>query len=398
MSGLNALNPGNTPIESPLDAELSQPPYEYTNSELAVHTIQPTHLPLSTPSPCVSHNSVHILSLPFVEDCSPPAADNTSDIAIPSNIVTDVYLLDATGKPAFACTSNPFLTVPNLHGPQGEHVRFLTVIDNGTMINAINMAAYQRIAQWLAPLGPSTHTLRMANSSLVASSGIWNGTLEWGLLCIHTTFEVFPSSSSWQMLMGKPLLEQIKVVQDYRSDSIMVHMGDQLHQFHNFSSFHPLPLPSLPSAISFPDVAQFAPPHTGPDPLDNTSKLATTLDASGSTTTTEELELCTGDAFALHSVTDKQDIFTRLTEKGLFYPPHVQKIIESVKVGTLKPHEIQEVHSLLTEFADVFTLSVKEVKPVSHIKYRLDILQDTALSVRVNQCSLTLAQKEFYFP
>ena len=200
------------------------------------------------------------------------------------------------------------------------------------------------------------------------------------------------------MLMGKPLLKQIKAVQDYRSNSITVHMGDQSHQFHNFSSFRPLSLPSLPSAISFPDVVQFAPPCMDPDLLDNTSKSATTLDASGSTMTTEELELCTGDTFALHSVTDEQDIFTRLTEKGLFYPPCVQKIIESVKVGTLEPYEIQEVHSLLIEFADVFTLSVKEVKPVSHIKYRLDVPQDAVLSVRVNQCSLTLAQKEFYFP
>ena len=28
------------------------------------------------------------------------------------------------------------------------------------------------------------------------------------------------------MLMGKPLLKQIKAFQDYRSDSIMVHMND----------------------------------------------------------------------------------------------------------------------------------------------------------------------------
>ena len=89
-------------------------------------------------------------------------------------------------------------------------------------------------------------TLRMANGSLVVSSGIQNGTLEWGPLHVHTSLEVFPSSGSWHMLMGKLLLKQIKAFQDYRSDLITVHMNDKSHQFHKFSSFVSSPPPLFP--------------------------------------------------------------------------------------------------------------------------------------------------------
>ena len=238
----------------------------------------------------------------------------------------------------------------------------------------------------------------MANGSLVASSGIWNGTPEWGPLHVHTSFEVFPSGSSWCMLMGKPLLEQIKAFQDYRLDSITVHTNNKSHQFHNFSSFRPLPSPSLPTAISFPDVAQFAPPPGNQDPPDTSSALVTSPDQTHDVAVIEAPELLIGDVFAHQTVNVDHNIFTRLTEKGPFYPPHIQKIVDSIVVGSLEPHELQEVHDLVAEFADIFALSVKEVKPVTHIKYQLDIPPNAALLVKVNQQSLTMAQKEFYFP
>ena len=163
------------------------------------------------------------------------------------------------------------------------------------MINAIDTVAYQRVARRLAPLGLSTCTLRMANGSLVVSLGIWNGTLEWGPLCVHTSFKVFPSGGSWRMLMGKLLLEQIKAFQDYGLDSITVHVNDKSHQFHNFSSFHPLPSPSLPTAISFPDVTQFAPPPGNWDPPDTSSALVTSPDQTHDVVVIEAPELLIGD-------------------------------------------------------------------------------------------------------
>ncbi|OAX32438.1 hypothetical protein K503DRAFT_702016, partial [Rhizopogon vinicolor AM-OR11-026] len=141
---------------------------------------------------------------------------------MPNTTVTDVYLVDDSGKPIRARTSNPFLTVPILHGPQGENVQFLAIVDDGAMINAIDTAAYQRIACRLPPLSPSSRTLHMADGTLVPSTGIWAGMITWGPTHIHTTFEVFLSGGSWRMLLGKPLLEQVGAIHDYTNNSILV--------------------------------------------------------------------------------------------------------------------------------------------------------------------------------
>jgi hypothetical protein len=67
-----------------------------------------------------------------------------------SNHITDVYLLDASGKVIQMQTSSPFLAVPHLHGLQGEKVRILAIVDNGAMLNAIDAAAYQQVARRLS--------------------------------------------------------------------------------------------------------------------------------------------------------------------------------------------------------------------------------------------------------
>ncbi|KIM57133.1 hypothetical protein SCLCIDRAFT_51507, partial [Scleroderma citrinum Foug A] len=101
-------------------------------------------------------------------------------------------------------------------------VRFLATVDNGAMINTVNTDMYNRVARRLTVLQPSHRTLRMADGSLVPSSGIWKGVFKWGPAQVETTFEVFPSRASWQMLIGKPLLEQVRAVQDYSTDTIQL--------------------------------------------------------------------------------------------------------------------------------------------------------------------------------
>jgi hypothetical protein len=75
------------------------------------------------------------------------------------------------------------------------------------MINAIDTAAFQRIACRLALLSPSWHILWMADGPLVPSTGVWTGQILWGLLQLNTSFEVFPSRGFWQILLDKPLLK-----------------------------------------------------------------------------------------------------------------------------------------------------------------------------------------------
>ena len=63
------------------------------------------------------------------------------------------------------------------------------------------------------------------------------------------------------------------------------------------------------------------------------------------------------------------EIFNRLTGKGPFYPPRVNTILNTVQLGAILPDESIKVCALLCEFADIFALWVKEVKPISTTKY-----------------------------
>ena len=55
--------------------------------------------------------------------------------------------------------------------------------------------------------------------------------------------------------------------------------------------------------------------------------------------------------------------------KGPFYPPRVNTILNTVQLGAILPDESIKVCALLCEFADIFALWVKEVKPISTTKY-----------------------------
>ena len=80
-------------------------------------------------------------------------------------------------------------------------------------------------------------------------------------------------------------------------------------------------------------------------------------------------ELLISDVFVFQTVNVDHNIFARLTEKGPFYPLCIKTIVDFIVVGSLEPHKLQEVHNLVAEFSDVFALSVKEVKLVTHVKY-----------------------------
>jgi len=301
----------------------------------------------------------------------------------PENIVVDVYTLDESGKPKKTDTSSPFQTVACLRGPKGECVRFLAMVDNGAMINAIDSEAHGRIARRLSPLQPSNRTLRMADGSLVPSSGLWTGTFEWGPARVETSFEVFPSGGSWQMLVGKPLLEQTRAIQEYGTDTILLPVQDRHVRIENYKPpwavspvlvtstlFSPGRVqnntPFKPSAGSLPEdtilsydtdrletqttsvVAKKDESTTNMDlqlhlplgysiahsftNLDRTNCLVVTHVGEGEKKemgSQDGLEELT-DMMGGHSGVEEQEtekLFTRLTKEGPFHPPRVKRIV-----------------------------------------------------------------------
>lgn len=287
-------------------------------------------------------------------------------------------------------------------GPQGEKARFLATVDNGAMINAIDTAAYQRIARRLSPLSPSIRTLRMADGSLVPSTGVWTGTLVWGPIEILTTFEVFPSGGSWRMLIGKPLLEQVRAVHDYSLDTITLPHQDSLHRIPNFTTYRPFPVPCLPTAVKFPSASTFTLPQTANNSLLTTESPKEQAEIISDVQHIDEAEdnkPLLGEVPDLSDSTLPNDIFTRLTTRGPFYQPRVDAIVEAVRFGShLNQEQSLQVRELVKEFADVFALSIREVKPVNFIKFRLQIPQDAVFSKKVQQRPLTKPQREYLFP
>ncbi|KAF8833874.1 hypothetical protein BDN67DRAFT_859285, partial [Paxillus ammoniavirescens] len=77
-------------------------------------------------------------------------------------------------------------------------------------------------------------------------------------------------------------------------------------------------------------------------------------------------------------------------------PPRIKAIVEKVTFGPLPPDKLQWVKDKISEFADTFALSVREVKPIDFMKFRLNVPKDVEYPTKVNQKRLTQAQKEWY--
>ncbi|KAG2037031.1 hypothetical protein BDR03DRAFT_801807, partial [Suillus americanus] len=80
-------------------------------------------------------------------------------------------------------------------------------------------------------------------------------------------------------------------------------------------------------------------------------------------------------------------------------PPRVSAITNAVRFGThLSQEQQQKAQALVIEFADVFTLSIREVKPVDFTQFHLQIPQDVIFSRKAHQRPLTQPQCKYLFP
>ena len=91
---------------------------------------------------------------------------------------------------------------------------------------------------------------------------------------------------------------------------------------------------------------------------------------------------------------DSANIFTRATEP--FKPTRVEEIQRLVTIGDdLTAQERSQVQSLISEFADVFALSVNEVTQVDGAIHRLNIDPNAKFSTKVHQKPLTPPQRRY---
>ncbi|KAG1802189.1 uncharacterized protein HD556DRAFT_1221733, partial [Suillus plorans] len=76
----------------------------------------------------------------------------------------------------------------------------------------------------------------MANGVEVPSHGVWTGTFQWNRAKVRTSFEVFDSGGLWNLLIGKPLLEQLQAMHDYANDTIIIPALPKPYIIHNIAN------------------------------------------------------------------------------------------------------------------------------------------------------------------
>jgi hypothetical protein len=126
--------------------------------------------------------------------------------------IVDVYLVLGLG---IIEEGTPFVTTVKFHGLQGEITRLTSVVDDGSMINAIDAETYKKVRHRMPTLQPLQRLLQMANRVLVPLQGAWKGKIGLGEQVFEAQFEVFPSGKSWAVLIGKALLLQVNATHVY---------------------------------------------------------------------------------------------------------------------------------------------------------------------------------------
>jgi Reverse transcriptase (RNA-dependent DNA polymerase) len=96
------------------------------------------------------------------------------------------------------------------------------------------------------------------------------------------------------------------------------------------------------------------------------------------------------------SLKNNINLFTRMTEPHK--PERIQEIQRLVTIGDdLSPEQTEKARQLISDFADIFALSVSEVKTVENAIHHLDIPTEATFSLKVHQKPLTPPQRRYLY-
>jgi hypothetical protein len=273
--------------------------------------------------------------------------------------IVDLFSIGASKEIEEIEATKPFVHQVRFHGPQGEIIRVWANIDDGAMKEVMSSSMFHKVKHRLGTTQPSTQLLRVANGVIVGSEAKWKGKVEINGVSSDVIFEVFDSGGKWDFLFGKTLLESFKAVHDYKTDEITLH-GTEGRITTIQNSARTTTQQITPICV----VAEEAPIH-------------------------EDEDLAEVDVGALKNDTN---LFTRLTLPHK--PERVQELLRLVTIGDdLSKDEKQKVRDLISSFADIFALSVSEVKVVDNAVHRLDIPPETSFPMKVHQKPLTPPQR-----
>jgi hypothetical protein len=262
--------------------------------------------------------------------------------------------------------TRPFVHQVRFHGPQGEIIRVSANIDDGAMREVMSSSVFHKVKHRLGTTLPSTQLLRLANGVVIRSEAKWKGKVEVNGISTGVMFEVFDSGGKWDFLFGKTLLESFQAVHDYKLDEITLQGTEGRTTICNRIQV----------------AHQRQPTHTTP--------ICTITDDAQPN---GDEDLSEVDVRALKN---NVKLFTRLTSPHK--PERVQEVLRLVTIGDdLSTDEKHKVRHLISSFADIFALSVSEVKVVEDAVHHLDIPPDATFSMKVHQKPLTPPQRRYLY-
>jgi transposase InsO family protein len=238
------------------------------------------------------------------------------------------------------------------------------------MREVMSSAMFKKVKHRLGSSTPSSQLLRIANGVVIQSEARWKGEVEVGGVKAEVVFEVFDSGGKWDFLFGKTLLEKFKAIHDYDLDEISVREHNKTatlrNQSHIAGQTLPNQKPETPVCIVTEESQELAEENEGP--------LEVNVEAFRS----------------------NHELFTRMTDPQK--PERVQELLRLITVGDdLATEERQKVHELIRSFADIFALSVSEVKTVDNAIHHPDIPSDTTFQMKVHQKPLTPTQRRYLY-
>jgi hypothetical protein len=306
------------------------------------------------------------------------------------------------------------------------------LFDDGAMVNSICKDKFALRKDTLGKLTTSEKSLRMADGTIVPSYGRWSGGVTLGGRTAKAAFEIFPSGGGWSLLFGKPLLQAFKAIHDYEDDTLRIPHNDNWTVLTNKYA-KPTVIDEarmLKGDVDSPSRQVLTTILTNMEHIDKQSLLQEFIAVEPTFTVTHKLkrqgrwtrnrlkrdEHCQhsppmDNVWTIQDATLKQDnvgalqpeielddntsFFTRATDPH--NPRRVAEILKNVSVGTdLSDEQRGQVHDLLSEFADCFALSVREVLPIPGAEHRMHIPPDIVFPKKIpHQRQLTEAQRMY---
>lgn len=329
-----------------------------------------------------------------------------TDVSVldPEIQIVDLYTVGHDPKH----TTQPFVHQLDINTGIGGAVRVWANFDDGALANAMSVTKFQTIKHRLGYYKPSSRRLRMADGSIVKPMAVWEGSLEIEGVQVFGSFEVFDSGGNWEFLLGKPLLTAFHAIHEYTGDTVSIENNGVSALLKNqVNTMRQDPNTINQGRGKEPERQDDSKGSNGMLPprevlTDSYNKGERAVDVAhiGNIETDEApsnyVDSKTTAEVDVDILKDKDNVFTRLTEP--FKKERVDEILKQVKIGPdLTDEERRRVREFVADWADIFALSVNEVKPVENAVHHLDIPPGATFSTKIGQKPLTPPQRKYLY-